>query len=236
MNVSFFTKHNIDFNDWKEVFTLLAIFGCVQFVIITLVSMLIYPGGYSFFNNYFSDLGRTVTKGSNLDNSLDAGLFLITLFLVFVTIIPFWLIIQINFTTSLAQKVLSQIGSAIGIIGSPFLVMVGIFHSNTDPTLHLIGNDVFFLCTAIAIVLYSIAIFMNKNYHIIFGLLGFVFAGLMIIYIYGLPGLYTIFSIQIDAEVTLQKAVVYFGFFWLLVQVLVTRRLINTGTQAKSVS
>ena len=49
-------------------FTTLA---CVQFVVLTTVAMLLYPGGsradptsrgYSFFNNFFSELGLTVTS------------------------------------------------------------------------------------------------------------------------------------------------------------------------------
>ena len=234
MNTSFFSKNNVNFKDWKQSSISLAVFGCLQFVVITLFSMLIYPGGYSFFNNYFSDLGRTVTVGSGLNNSLDSMLFLLTLFIVFITLIPFWIVIQVNFTTTSAQKILSRAGSIIGITGSPFLAGVGIFHANTDPSLHSLCNDVFFLFTAIAIILYSIAILMNKNYNMIFGILGFIFAILMGLYIYGLPGSYTLLSTQISAEVTLQKAVVYFGFFWLLVQVLVTRRIINNQSNSTS--
>ena len=54
---------------WPFKFALAA---CVQFVVLTAIAMPLYPGGsfadpsstrYSFFTNFFSELGMTVTSG-----------------------------------------------------------------------------------------------------------------------------------------------------------------------------
>lgn len=66
---------------------MLIVFATVQFVAFTLVGMLIYPGGakfdhstrsYSFFGNFFSDLGASVTH-SGLDNAVSRVLFVLAL-------------------------------------------------------------------------------------------------------------------------------------------------------------
>ena len=49
----------------------LVMWGCGQFIFLTVIAMLIYPGGtrsdpdapgYTFFHNFFSELGFTVTR------------------------------------------------------------------------------------------------------------------------------------------------------------------------------
>lgn len=63
------------------------VFATVQFVVFTLLGMRLYPGGakfdhatrsYSFFGNFFSDLGASVTH-AGLDNSASRALFVLAL-------------------------------------------------------------------------------------------------------------------------------------------------------------
>ena len=65
----------------------LIVLATVQFVAFTLLGMLLYPGGakfdlstryYSFFGNFFSDLGATVTH-AGLDNSAARAFFVLAL-------------------------------------------------------------------------------------------------------------------------------------------------------------
>lgn len=65
----------------------LIVFATLQFVALTLLGMLLYPGGakfdhatraYSFFGNFFSDLGASVTH-SGLDNTPARFLFVLAL-------------------------------------------------------------------------------------------------------------------------------------------------------------
>jgi hypothetical membrane protein len=48
---------------WKRTSAYLGIIGGIIFIIVTFIAMLTYPGGYSFLDNYFSELGLTVTNG-----------------------------------------------------------------------------------------------------------------------------------------------------------------------------
>ncbi len=65
----------------------LIVIATAQFVVFTLLGMLLYPGGakfdhstrsYSFFGNFFSDLGASVTH-AGLDNSASRVLFVLAL-------------------------------------------------------------------------------------------------------------------------------------------------------------
>ena len=78
----------------------------IQFIILTVIAMLIYPGGtqtdpssegYSFWRNFFSELGMTVTE-SGASNPIGAVLFFaaltgagMALILFFVAVLQFFL-------------------------------------------------------------------------------------------------------------------------------------------------
>jgi hypothetical membrane protein len=58
---------------WQKMFFQFGVFGTLQFLVLTVLAMLVYPGGtihhpefeqYNFLYNYFSDLGRTYTFDS----------------------------------------------------------------------------------------------------------------------------------------------------------------------------
>jgi hypothetical membrane protein len=63
----------------------LVVAGCLGFIVLTALAMLVYPGGtasdattrgYSFFTNFFSDLGRTQARNGE-PNTMAASLFFI---------------------------------------------------------------------------------------------------------------------------------------------------------------
>ena len=84
--------------NWRQYIFLATIVGCIQFVLLTFIAMLFYPGGthdnpaakgYSFFNNFFSDLGLTVTP-SGETTTISFTLFTLSLTLAGLAIILFF--------------------------------------------------------------------------------------------------------------------------------------------------
>ena len=72
---------------WRQTAFQVSMAVCIIFVVLTAVGMLIYPGGteadhstagYSFFQNFFSDLGRT-EAWSGESNPISMGLFIAAL-------------------------------------------------------------------------------------------------------------------------------------------------------------
>ncbi|TET10190.1 MAG: hypothetical protein E3J86_06360 [Candidatus Thorarchaeota archaeon] len=167
---------------WKQLGAWGGIFSGIQFAIITLGIMLFYPEGYDFLNNTFSSLGLTVTNG--YATPINHALFAIAGTVAAGASVPFWLSIRTVFTESTPQKVISWIGTILGLAAAPFLASLTIFAGDVFPLEHGLSTILFFILFALAIGVYSFGILLNKEYDNKFALVGFVVAILDIVYIF----------------------------------------------------
>jgi len=172
-----------DFKSWKRISCLIALIGTLQMIVLTLIAMILYPDGYSFSEHYFSHLGLTRTPNRS-DNSVCQILFIIALVGAAIGLIPFWLVMTTIFSELEAVKYLSYFGSILGLISSPFLIGVAIFPGDTQGALHSMSTRNFFLLFAVAILVYSIAILFNKDYHNINAIVGIVFSVIIVLFIF----------------------------------------------------
>jgi len=153
----------------------------IQFVIITFTIMIPYPEGYSFLENSFSSLGLSVTRG--YPTPWNWFLFATATTLAGVLSIPFWLSIRTLFTETSVEKILSGLGTVLGIIAGPCLAGVGIFAGDLYGTEHGWSTILFFLLFSSAIIIYSIAILINKDYEWVYALIGIIVAIICYTYI-----------------------------------------------------
>jgi hypothetical protein len=151
---------------------LVAIFGVGQFLLLTFLATLFYPGGYDYFGYYFSDLGAVEARNGE-PNSISRSLFSMALTIIALSLIPFWLIIHRLFRESTVERVLGILGSALGLLSSPFTIGVGLFPIDTQLETHFIVTLILVLLFALASLLYSIAIILNQNYPNYLGLMAF---------------------------------------------------------------
>ncbi|MFX1338979.1 MAG: DUF998 domain-containing protein [Promethearchaeota archaeon] len=172
-----------DLKSWKRISCLIAIIGTLQMIVLTLIAMILYPDGYSFSEHYFSHLGLTRTPNGS-DNSVCRILFIVALVGAAIGLIPFWLVMTTIFSKLEVIKYLSYFGSTLGLISSPFLIGVAIFPGDTQGALHSMSARNFFLLFAIAILVYSIAIFFNKDYHNIYAIVGIMFSIIIVLFIF----------------------------------------------------
>jgi len=93
------------------------------FVILTLIAMLVYPGGshadlsqtgYSFSRNFFSDLGLRQAHNGQL-NPVAGGLFLIALTLAGLTLILFFSHFRRFFLDTRRNQIISLFGTLLGL-------------------------------------------------------------------------------------------------------------------------
>ncbi|MCK4779083.1 MAG: hypothetical protein KAT57_02800 [Candidatus Lokiarchaeota archaeon] len=151
---------------------ILVIFGCFQFIVLTIIAMCFYKGGtysdpsstsYLFWYNYFSDLGRSVAH-SGVSNKVSFLLFTIALSLWGLSQIPFFIAFPKFFFKTRKLKRISITGSIFGIFTG--VCYVGIAFTPSD----LIGNlhDLLVLfgfgSIFISLILYSIVIYQDINY------------------------------------------------------------------------
>ncbi len=172
-----------DLKSWKRVGCLIAVIGTLQMIVLTLIAMILYPDGYSFSEHYFSHLGLTRTP-NGLDNTTSQILFIIALIGAAIALIPFWIVLTTIFSDLAGVKYLSYFGSILGLISSPFLIGIAIFPGDTHGALHSMSARNFFLLFAVAILVYSIAILFNKDYHNIYAIVGIIFSVIIVLFIF----------------------------------------------------
>ncbi|MBD3256192.1 MAG: DUF998 domain-containing protein [Candidatus Lokiarchaeota archaeon] len=199
-----------DLKSWKRISCLIAIFGGLFFLITTIIAMIIYPGGYSFTNYYFSNLGTSKTVGTSEPNPIASVLFLLACVIAGLSLIPFWVALTSVFSRKPSTKFLSYIGSILGIISSPLLMAIGIFPGDTAHAEHTFSARFFFLAFAITIMLYSVAIIINEQYLNIYSYLGIIFSIFIVLF------LFRIFDL---INPLVQKIIVYGFMVWVLIQI-----------------
>src|SRR5215831_3255349 len=115
------------------VFRLVVVLGLLFYLLLTL-SMLLYPGGtkanphtqgYSFFTNFLSDLGQTVSL-SGQSNIPSMVLFILAMILAGIATVLFSLAFTQLFTLSRLTIRLSHVGALCGLIAGICLIGVGV--------------------------------------------------------------------------------------------------------------
>ncbi len=195
----------------KKLSLLLGLVGIILFIALTIIAMFLYPDGYSFFGDYFSTLGRTISYGG-APNMPARILFVIACVTAGITIIPFWIIFRNFFMEDKRTKTLSILGSCCGISASPFLALLAIFTTDTQYDPHIISSIFFFAFFGVAVLIYSIAIILSSTYSKLFAYIGFALVAIIIIYIT------VFFNTPLNAAV--QKICVYGIIIWVFLNIL----------------
>jgi magnesium-transporting ATPase (P-type) len=213
----------------KDRILLGCIAGYVIYALLNILAMVFYPGGtsidrdriaYSFFENFFSDLGMARTY-SGEPNTLSRLLFTSALILVGIVLIAFFLLLVSYFNETKLEMNSSRIGSAAGILAG--IACIGIATTPWDLYLNIHMIFVFALSFALLVVLisYSIAILSNKPYPNLYAWVFMFYAFILAIYIVLMrvsPDIETASGLRIMA--TGQKILIYSGMLCLFVQVL----------------
>ncbi len=156
---------------WQQRFYFIGILGAIQFILLTILAMWIYPGGtlhephleqYSFLYNFFSDLGRTQTfdGASNWNTHL---IFKTTLTLGGGSLILFFIALPSLFEQSLS-KLLAYAAMFFGIIAGISYIKIGHVPWNIDYWEHRLYVRVGFLAFLAMTFSYTLAILTEKQY------------------------------------------------------------------------
>ena len=156
---------------WQNRFFQFGVFGTLQFLLLTIIAMLIYPGGtihhpeyetYDFLYNYFSDLGRTFTfDGSS--NWLSHIVFKFTLTISGICLILFFVALPSLFKSNIS-KVLILIAAFFGIISVVCYIGIANVPWNLDLRLHHSWVYKGFISFLIMTIFYSAAILVEESY------------------------------------------------------------------------
>jgi hypothetical protein len=175
------------------------IYSSAQFVVLTFIAMLFYPGGnfsdsgaegYSFFLNFFSELGVTVAYGQ--PNPVGTVLFFIALSVAGAGLISFFLIFPRFFAENKVNKYLTRFGSMFGVLSGVGFIGVAFTPANLLIDLHTQFVFYAFLLLPVATILYTLAIFREKrfpnNYAVIFSIYSLMLIAYVFLLFYGPAG------------------------------------------------
>ena len=193
--------------NWKYLGAFLGMFGGILFIIGTIIIMIFYPGGYSFSENYLSELGHTVSVSNGQDNMTNYIMWSIICTVLAIFFIPFMLSLRTVFTEKKASLYISTLGTALGIVAAPFLSLLALLAPDILMEEHEIATRIFFLLMALTIVVYSIATLFNDKYEKTYAYFGFAIGIYIVIHLFVL--LYNAVS---------QKFTVYIMIAWIIIQ------------------
>lgn len=199
--------------------------------------MLLYPGGtfndqtsqgYSFFNNFFSDLGMTETR-NNASNTTSMVLFTAALTAVGIALAIFFIAFAQLFIGEGSSKWLSTLGAIFGVVAG--ICFIGV--AFTPWNLYLEAHNLFvrwaFRLFLAAVILFIIAAWREKNLPRRFAWVFIVFAvvltGYVLLLTFG-PSVQTREGQMIQAVG--QKIIVYASIMSVLIQALGAYRLKRT--------
>ena len=152
------------------VFRIVVLIGLLFYLLITL-SMLLYPGGtkadpttqgYSFFTNFLSDLGQTVSL-SGQPNIPSMVLFCIAMALAGVATVLFSLAFTQLFVLSSFTITLSRLGALSGLIAGICLIGVGIVPENVASGLHNFCIYAALVIFVVAYIFFFLAVVRTKG-------------------------------------------------------------------------
>ncbi len=219
--------HLEDLDGWKRKGVFFTLIGGIQFIFITIIAMFFYPRPYNFVLDHFSSLGFLDANFSSyytglpyLANPISSVMFIITILLVSVTIIPLWLVLPFVYNERTSTKIMSWGGSFFGLASVPFLMLVAI-PADVEIILHTIGALGFFLLFAIAIIIYTVALFLNDKYNNKLAIIGFI--AMFIGFSYAIIGNFYDFLPPIFAYSNAfhQKLAVYSFIIWAMIQIVI---------------
>lgn len=211
---------------WRERIYFMTMVGSIQFVALTLIAMVLYPGGthadpttkgYAFFRNFFSDLGLTETI-SGEPKFASFLLFTVAMVLAGAALALFFITFPSFFSSSPPGKWFSILGSVAGTISGVAFIGVAL-PADLYLELHAFSVQVAFLAFFLAVLLYIPALFLKRDYPKVYAWVFIAFAILLGVYVwllFGGPSASTTNGLIIQA--TGQKIIVYAAIISMFIQ------------------
>lgn len=215
-------KNQYQEKNYSNIAVILSVVAVIQFVILTLLAGLFYPGGYSIIGNYFSDLGmvHVHVHGISYLNPISSGMFMTAVFLIVFLLLPYWFLLKKLFSASKLQNILSIAGLIMGIASSISLFMVALNPVDTHTNIHVIYALLFFLSFAFSIFFFSLNFIAHKQYFPI------LYALVMIVLVSFLVSEQTLAKIAYILPFW-EKIVGYMYFIWILIVDLILWKKFN---------
>ena len=173
----------------------IAILGIAQFVICTIIAMIRFPDGYSFFDNFLSELGMMGHAGHSVFNG--------SMIMLGVMLLPMFVLLQlVDPRENFSVRATSFFGilSALGAIG------VGTWTFDRFLVMHSLCMAIWLLPMLYMVVTFFFAASTNP-------IIGVGFVGTSLVMVCGM--IFVLMTTTSTSVQLLQKSVVICGLIWL---------------------
>jgi len=158
--------------DWRLKIFILTMISSVLFISLCVIAMFFYSGGteinpntsgYSFFTNFFSDLGRTESP-TGKTNIISQILFTMALIIINSTYIFFCSAMTFFFKEKRRDRLLSNLSRICGTFSGIFGIGITFLPINLFPEAHLFVTMIFSNSFLISLLPYIFLILYNHQY------------------------------------------------------------------------
>ncbi len=158
--------------NWKKYGYIASIVAPIQYIVFTALSMFFYTGGtqidsskqgYSFWENFFSDLGRTVSL-SGTPNTISFTIFSISALILALSISFFFSASSYFFKFGNRKGISTGMIYISGFIMGILLILVVITPWDLYPDTHIVFSNLFSAFSLLVMALLSILILRNQIY------------------------------------------------------------------------
>lgn len=158
--------------NWNELSFKFLIIAILQFIVLSTIAMIFYTGGtkmdpnvsyYSFWSNFFSDLGRTKSL-SGKPNLISCVIYIISGTILAISITPFTISMSQFFKETGLEKKLRILLIFFGIITSTFWIAAMITPWDLYGYTHLLLGIIYTTTGVMVLLLLAIMIFLNDSY------------------------------------------------------------------------
>jgi hypothetical membrane protein len=214
--------------EMKRKLLILCLIGFAFYGILNVLAMIFYPGGtssdaektgYSFLENFFSDLGMVRTYTGE-PNTLSSSLFASALVLVGLVLMLFFLLWSTDFPEPLSGKNLSRAGTIAGVIAGISCIGIALTPWDRFLEVHMFFAYCLSLSFLAVALLYSAAIFRNPAYSNAYAILFIAYFAVLLMFVVLMvlgPGLESTTGTRVLA--TGQKVCIYSGMICIALQV-----------------
>ncbi len=148
--------------NWQQRVFLFGMIGSIQFLVLSGVAIIFYPGNYLFFNEPLSYLGFTHIEG---ESNLIAGfLFNSSMFLLGISIIALFPSMIPFFNSTVPEKWFSLAGSIFAIFSGIAMVGAALTPGDINYEAHILIAPYTFLFGILMVAFFTVPMILNKDY------------------------------------------------------------------------
>jgi len=133
-----------------------------QFIVLSFIAMMFYPGGYSFFSDPLSTLGFTRVSGET--NIVSSVIFNMSMFLVGISVILLFTAMLPFFYQTTIERFFSLTGAVFAIFSGIAMCGAALTPGDINFEAHVSFAPFTFLFGFLMIFCFTLAIFIEKDY------------------------------------------------------------------------